>query len=270
MDILSAFVKTFETTLGDPHLNERIQRVKDALYRRSYLEAFGSNENLEAYAVRWSPSRALAYHSILKSKPSTEKLLLSNAQRAALCIGGGAGAEVTALSQFRTSISKIVTIDNGDWAQITKPLAANLGFANVEMLTGDAMSIVPTLDVSQFSLITCLFTTNELVAQSKKGFIKLFKSFARCSPETLLVVIESAGSYSEVQIGSKTFPVHYLLHYTLTHPSPLWDLVESADSEWYRLPEGLKYPLELQNMRYFLRIYCRNYKQHIHRTSAIH
>lgn len=260
MDILDAFRRTFETTLNDPRLDERIQNVKDALYRRSYNEAFGSQINLEAYAVRWSPSRALAYHSILKAKPATNKLLSGNTKRSVLCIGGGAGAEITALSQFRSSISKIVTVDMGDWAHVTKPLAANLGFLDVEMLKGDAMSIIPTLDVSRFSLITCLFTTNELVAQSKQGSIKLFKSFARCSPGTVLVVIESAGSYSEVQIGSKTFPVHYLLHYTLTHPTPLWDLVDSTDSEWYRLPEGLHYPLELQNMRYFLRIYRRNYK----------
>lgn len=266
MDILKAFEKTFADTLDDPNIHERIQKVKDALFRRSYIEAFASNDNLEAYVARWSPSRALAYHSILNSKPSTKKLL-DGSRINCLCIGGGAGAEIAALSQFKSHIQKVVTIDIGDWAPVVKPLAINLGFMDLEMINGDALDIAPTLDLTQFGLITCLFTTNELVLQSKQKFIKLFQSFAVCKPGTLIVVIESAGSYSEVVIGKKTFPVYYLLHFALASKDPkdpktsksrpLWELVDSTDSEWYRLAPELTYPLELQNMRYFLRVYRR-------------
>ena len=263
MDILQAFKKTYTETLKDENLHERIQKVKDALIRRSYIEAFASNDNLEAYVVRWSPSRALAYQSILNNKASTKKLL-SGSKINCLCIGGGAGAEIAALSQFKGHIQKVVTIDIGNWAPVVKPLAINLGFIDLEMINGDALDIVPTLNLTQFGMITCLFTTNELVLQSKQKFIKLFQSFAVCKPGTLIVVIESAGSYSEVVIGKKTFPVYYLLHYSLASKDPktpksqpLWELVDSTDSEWYRLAPDLTYPLELQNMRYFLRVYRR-------------
>lgn len=265
MDILEAFEKTYECTLKDPDLHTRIQKVKDALYRRSYIEAFASNDNLEAYVARWSPSRALAYHSILNTKKSTKKAL-SGRKIDCLCIGGGAGAEIAALSKFKEHINQVVTVDMGDWSPVVKPLAINLGFLNLEMLKGDALELVPQLDLTQFGMITCLFTTNELVLQSKQKFIKLFQSFQVCRPGTLIVVIESAGSYSEVVIGKKTFPVYYLLHYALSRnnssssASPsLWELVESTDSEWYRLTPNLEYPLELQNMRYFLRVYRRTH-----------
>lgn len=253
MDILAAFKHAYADTLKDPGLFERIQQVKDALYRRSYLEAFGTSSNLEAYIVRWSPSRALAYAAIFEKYDATRSVLNKNTN--ALCIGGGAGAEIAALSVF--NVDKIVAIDVGNWAPVTGKLAKELGMQNLEIVKGDALKKIASMDLSQTNLVTCLFTTNELVAQSKAGYVKMLQELNRCPSGALLVVIESAGSYSEIQIGQKKFPVHFLLHYTLTKTPDLWELIDSTDSEWYRLPEGLNYPWELQNMRYFLRIYRR-------------
>lgn len=257
--ILRAFETTYESAINED-LDYWIQIVKDALYRRSYIEAFDSQEKLQAYVVRWSPSRALAYAYILSLKESTRKLFAQRESQKSLnvlCIGGGAGAEIAALSVFQSSIRSITTVDISNWADVVKPLAVNLGLLNVNMIHGDALEIVPKLDeLKNMDLVTCLFTTNELVAESKKGFIELFSSFKNLKKGALVVIVESAGSYSEVQIGTKKFPVHFLVHYTLTRSKPQqFDLVDSVDSEWYRLPQDYNYPCELQNMRYFLRIY---------------
>lgn len=255
MDLLDAFERTYASTLADKGLDARIQLVKDALYRRSYIEAFDSKEKLEAYVIRWSPSRALAYASILESK-DVLKQLFCKGDVEILCIGGGAGAELAALSRFHDSIRSITTIDIADWQPVVAPLAETLQL-NARMICGDALDLVPQIALP-FDLVTCCFTTNELVAESKQKFVALLRSLHRLKRGALFLVVESAGSYSEVLIGTKKFPVYYLLQFALQSPKqPAFELVQSTDSEWYRLPPDIEYPYELQNMRYLLRVYRR-------------
>lgn len=45
-------------------LQQVLQEIKGHLYARDFYKAFATREKLEAYAVRWSSSRALAYLSI--------------------------------------------------------------------------------------------------------------------------------------------------------------------------------------------------------------
>lgn len=248
MDVVHAFGKVYAETLKSPDLLQRIQRVKDALYRRSYIEAFEDEDNLRAYVVRWSPSRALAYAHIFRKYKSISEQLGPNTK--VLCIGGGAGAEIAALA---SQSSQVTVIDIGDWRPVVLPLIHELKL-NATVIHGDAL-IYP-IDWSQYDLITCLFTSNELFVESKAGAVKFFDNMAAARHGTIMVIVESAGSYSEIMVGSKKFPVHFLIHHRL---DPAWELVESVDSEWYRLPEDihLHYPLELQNMRYFLRVYRR-------------
>ena len=35
----------------------------------------------------------------------------------------------------------------------------------------------------------------------------------------------------------------------------IWEKLESADSVWFRLAEGLRYPIQLENMRYQMHLY---------------
>ncbi|KAL9611461.1 MAG: hypothetical protein Q9167_003898 [Letrouitia subvulpina] len=116
-------------------LSEVVQAVKSSLYNRNFSEAFGTEEYLAAYAIRWSPSRALAYLDVLLDLKDLyhiffgslirniqpEKLRESctgefNTERTKLsegklplgtdlggritCLGGGAGAEIIALAGF--------------------------------------------------------------------------------------------------------------------------------------------------------------------------
>lgn len=65
LDIIS---NTFKTRLNDD-LNVLIKEVKQNLYHRDFCNAFGKQDYLEAYAIRWSATRALAYLDIFQKLP---------------------------------------------------------------------------------------------------------------------------------------------------------------------------------------------------------
>ncbi|KAK9478684.1 hypothetical protein V1514DRAFT_330739 [Lipomyces japonicus] len=292
--VLTLLRKTFLTEFADPdRLAAKIQTVKSYLYERNYVAAFGSCPNLLAYVLRWTPFRALAYLHVFGDLCPQVLTLLSvkAARKEILCIGGGAGGEVLALStiarHIKASNLKITAIDVADWDEVFSrlsygiqkeyewiPQADNqdnvvLEFKQADILdvpcfahaatgniTNDKNDIV---DFKSLGLITMLFTTNELFAQSKPRALELLNFMNQhCQKGTLLLVVESAGSYSHIQVGSKTFPVQFLLDHTLVSNQD-WDVLREEESAWFRLDEEhLKYPLQLENMRFFLRLYRKN------------
>ncbi|TKA70681.1 hypothetical protein B0A49_04385 [Cryomyces minteri] len=118
-------------------------------------------------------------------------------------------------------------------------------------------------------LVTIMFTLNELYTTSvpkTQRFLLLVTTLTR--PGTLLLVVDSPGSYSTVKINGteKKYPMHWLLDHTLLPSStnvksrtdePNWEKLVSDESRWFRLPEGLKYPIGLENMRYQIHLYRR-------------
>lgn len=149
-------------------------------------------------------------------------------------------------------------------------------------------------------LITLLFTLNELyTAGGLKRTTALLRSFsALASPGTLLLVVDSPGSYAEAAVGkeARRYPMQWLLDHTLVPPQPSrqkqkktqdstgdkdrggasvevgnslsveeeegeeetgvkWERLESHDSIWLRVAEGLRYPIPLENMRYQMHLY---------------
>lgn len=388
-------------------LKERIQIVKGLLYDRDYLNAFGSKLNLEAYVMRWSPSRALAYFKLFENNNNSSLItetLKNNGnsdddnnnsnnnnnstdQINVMSIGGGAGAEIVAFGAILKEIKKdenenedededenskddknninsnttnnnnnnttsikpnkqmkVTAIDIADWSHVVNKLQDNINKSwfsqnkkkeanpsfqvdfikrdvlelfsvpdielseteqeqkqkqsneTVESLTKTTTPITTKINVekllSQQKLVTVMFTINELFKENKSGTMKFLNRLRdSCTTlGTLLIFVESAGSYSDIQVGSKTFPVQFLIHHTLTtpiniitkkqntqnnekNPSPpspspklavAWERVQHCDSQWYRIPEpkypflpSLEYPLKLENMRYFVSIYKR-------------
>ncbi|KAH7026190.1 uncharacterized protein B0I36DRAFT_330072 [Microdochium trichocladiopsis] len=198
----------------------------------------------------------------------------------------------------------------------------------------------PVKTTAQPLLITLLFTLNELYTTSGIGKTTKFlrNLTAVVVPGTLLLVVDSPGSYSEASVGKegakKKYPMQWLLDHTLLHSSqersrrtvkdkekevgvettPLqqqktrgvggeeekpqepqsipssegpaadetnedagggpareerreadeakkvgitWEKIEehSHDSVWFRMPEGLRYPIPLENMRYQMHMY---------------
>ncbi|KAJ2999316.1 hypothetical protein NUW58_g35 [Xylaria curta] len=149
---------------------------------------------------------------------------------------------------------------------------------------GDLTKLISNPDHSPV-LISLLFTLNELYTT---GGIKRTTSFLRLlsaivPPGTLLLVVDSPGSYSETTVGkeAKRYPMQWLLDHTLLPPpsrprqkpggdqgreedrreqkpnndSVKWESIESHDSIWFRVVEGLRYPIPLENMRYQMHLY---------------
>lgn len=80
-----------------------VQTIKAHLYQRDFDSAFAEagEELLRAYALRWSAARALGYAGIFKAVLGwmrSEEQSREKASMRAVCIGGGAGAEIVALA----------------------------------------------------------------------------------------------------------------------------------------------------------------------------
>ena len=292
-EILDVFRSAFKEVFT-PALQPLLQTVKQHLFNRDYAAAFGEKRNLEGYVVRWSPSRALCYREVFTGmcgevaevfdlRKGWEGEGEERSRREVVCIGGGAGAEVVAaaaaVGRFLGRNGEeggesggeserglhVTVIDIADWTSIIDTLRAGLTssfispstysvtFHHHDILSTPSPS--PTLLPPNTSLITLLFTTNELYAQSRGDTTRFLLSLSALTRVgCLLLVLESAGSYSTVEINGKMFPMGMLLDHTL---SGEWEIVFKDESRWHRLPEGLKYPIDLENMRYFVRVYRR-------------
>ena len=117
-------------------------------------------------------------------------------------------------------------------------------------------------------LLTLFFTLNELYAASiGKTTALLLKLTLVAKPGTLLLVVDSPGSYSETTVGkdAKKYPIQWLLDHALLETeksrgeesTASWRKLFSDDSRWFRLPDGLRYPIPLENMRYQISLYQR-------------
>ncbi|KAK9362467.1 hypothetical protein V1504DRAFT_438688 [Lipomyces starkeyi] len=262
---------------ASPTLADTIQSVKAHLYARDYAAAFESPDYLLAYAVRWSSSRALAYVHVLGDLcPHIPEILAGaskrpNNKKNILCIGGGAGGEVLALATLANDLGaknvNILAIDIAQWDDVFVSLRdgirSGLGWDKKDEsddIAKDSIQLNSNdrVDFGSLDIITIMFTTNELFAQSKPKTLTLFRYITdNCKPGTLLLLLESAGSYSHIQIGSKTFPVQFLLDHIMVDDGAGWEKVVHDEAVWFRVQNGLKYPLELENMRFFLRLYRR-------------
>ena len=402
--LLDVFERACNVRPG-PELDLSLQEVKGHLYNRDFASAFGKAEYLDAYAARWSPSRALAYLQILQdispiivqsaaqSRPTDPGLpngyTVSSATDAALvdqqpedpsqasfdaegysfvdisvptaagnlppaydasdqapayenppaypanattfsdtadrngsalsiaCFGGGAGAELVACAgwlrhqadqQIEEDESvvgeapvdleslRVHCVDIADWSVVldkldsaittpptlSKYASAAAKAANTPMLPAGAMQVefcrqdlleanVDALRsiVKGADVVTLMFTLNELYTTSvSKTQRLLFEMTVASRPGTLLLVVDSPGSYSSVTINGaeKKYPMQWLLDHTLLEASQNtrvlprgkhWEKVLTDESKWFRLSKELKYPIDLENMRYQIHLYQR-------------
>lgn len=216
-----------------------------------------------------------------------------------LSIGGGA-AELAALAAYLSQqpayLKGVITcLDAAPWAPVVSKLHAALTvpppasrYANEAQATAAALvepavrlsSSFSHLDALAMSrdqlsqtmgkealLITLLFTLNELYTAAGIGKTTAFllNLTATVPLGSLLLVVDSPGSYSEAAVGkeSKKYPMQWLMDHTLVNkpqkdgvfPGCRWEKVESNDSVWFRLAESLNYPIPLENMRYQMHLY---------------
>ncbi|KUI58580.1 25S rRNA (uridine(2843)-N(3))-methyltransferase [Cytospora mali] len=305
--VLNVFQDTFSPVLSSGNFTAILQEVKTALFNRDFDKAFGNEEYLEAYAARWSPTRALCYAFVLdgiglhldelsrtKKTDGSVEAEETEANLKVLAIGGGA-AEIVAVGSFlgqqpAALPCSTVLLDVGPWANVVEKLrvgvttppalskyasaavqAANSAIVSPERLTdvtfkqNDILSLTKEevsalVGTSQPVLVTLLFTLNELFTISGIGKTTSFLlSLTGSVPAgSLLLVIDSPGSYSEATVGkeSKRYPMQWLLNKILLETTEgAWEKVESQNSVWFRLSQGLEYPIPLEDMRYQMHLY---------------
>ncbi|KAK4634487.1 25S rRNA (uridine(2843)-N(3))-methyltransferase [Fulvia fulva] len=150
-------------------------------------------------------------------------------------------------------------------AAMLQPEVYKANFGQIDALS---MSSEQTREVfANAELVTLLFTLNELYSNSvPKTQQLLSKLTSTLRAGAHLLVVDSPGSYSTVSINGaeKKYPMQWLLDYTLIGSGKQdvihehkWEKLVSDDSRWFRMPEGLKYPIELENMRYQIHLYRR-------------
>ncbi|KAH7377875.1 hypothetical protein BKA66DRAFT_467390 [Pyrenochaeta sp. MPI-SDFR-AT-0127] len=315
----NSFAARFETDI-----NPLLQEVKGHLYNRDFAAAFGKTEYLEAYAARWSPSRALGYLDVFWDlrehlwsakdieEESNDVNISSKRSHKIVCLGGGAGAEIVALAGLQALLSnpdenndeqhaikvETLAVDIADWTTVVENLAKHITTtpplskyasaaaqaANHQLVNPEDIDIsfhhqdVFTAYTNEISshlkdanLVTLLFTLNELYSTSISLTQKFLLSMTEAmKPGSLLLVIDSPGSYSSITLNGaeKKYPMQWLLDHTLLKQAGgkqergkqeivLWEKVEEDESRWFRLDPELTYPIELENMRMQLHLYRR-------------
>ncbi|KAL2197297.1 hypothetical protein P885DRAFT_76996 [Corynascus similis CBS 632.67] len=229
---------------------------------------------------------------------------LTQPQLNILSIGGGA-AEIVALGAFLnqnpTPLSGAITLlDSGPWeavitkltmalttpppiskyaseavrlantAMVAPPSQLTPTFLQLDALALDEDTLSPLLGTAGPLLITLLFTLNELfTAGGVRQTTSLLLHLTAAVPcGSLLLVVDSPGSYSETTVGkeAKRYPMHWLLDRILLAEPPAsggrrWTKLESHESVWFRLAGeqqgagSLDYPIALENMRYQMHLY---------------
>jgi 25S rRNA (uracil2843-N3)-methyltransferase len=214
-----------------------------------------------------------------------------------LSIGGGA-AELVAFASYLgrnqpsslpPASGQITLLDSAPWSSVVDKLYTRLTtppplpkYASAAVKAANLPLIPPSRLASTFVqhdvlslskdkltelvgekplLITMLFTLNELFTQAGIGATtKLLLEVTAVSPiGTVLLVVDSPGSYSETTVGksSKKYPMQWLMDKVLSSVdgNRKWNKLESNESLWYRLSDGLEYPIQLENMRYQMHVY---------------
>lgn len=207
---------------------------------------------------------------------------------------------------------KVTAIDIADWSSVIDRLhlaiTADPSLSKRTSLVLEALHDMPWVDPDSFEvrflkqdvlqieesaemqailrkarLVTIMFTLNELYSVSMSATTKLLLSITSIlEPGSLLLVVDSPGSYSTVSIGSKDFsssrndppssqqkkkyPMQWLLDHTLLNSARIegkenahqWEKLYSSDSTWFRHTPDLTYPIALEDMRYQVHLYRRS------------
>ena len=201
-----------------------------------------------------------------------------------MCIGGGACSELIALAwicaekpqgpltetsddilPFNLHVS---LVDSAPWDSIVREVQnvlytqwhlASQNFSST-FFRSDILEDYASLNLGEQEVITLLFTTNELLTSSKSKTLALLAYLSHvCKSGTLLIIAESAGSYSEVNVRAQTYPLDLILDQSLAGKNGAWSIASHESSRWYRFAEQSQqhYPMPLENMRMMVRVYTK-------------
>jgi 25S rRNA (uracil2843-N3)-methyltransferase len=267
--ILSVFSVGCQDSLRSASFEEKRAAIKSLFFNRDFDGIFKNPSLLETYTADYAPSRALCYHHLFSREPQLVSILSGIDDLQILCIGGGAGSEMVGIGaalapvlKDRKTTSILILQDIADYTSVLHRLEnafRKFYSVPVELLSFQHAVYDVTQDTDQrlgaclsaCNLITACFILNEILSASRSKFVQLItKMVHRMSEGAFLLVVDSAGSFSELEVGQQTVMCYHLLDRIAA-----FDCLVSKDAAWYRLPPGLQYPSKLNNMRYFLRLY---------------
>ena len=147
----------------------------------------------------------------------------------------------------------------------------HVSFKKQDILNMDEDQMRSTL--AGASLVTIMFTLNELLTTStSKSTTFLLLLSDTVDFGCWFLVVDSPGSYSEIALGNnkqtKQYPMKWLLDHVLlevagadVNGTKKWRKHMTDDSRWFRIPRALKYPLNLESMRYQIHLFQRQGKE---------
>eukprot|EP00842_Homolaphlyctis_polyrhiza_P002442 jgi/Hompol1/3199/HPOL_003160-RA len=298
LDIIS---DAFAVTLADPSFGERLRTIKDLFLSRDFAAIFTNHELLPVYAAEYLPGRALCYRDIFMRIDELRSTLAAGGH--VLCLGAGCGSELLGiastihampshptltvhiqdLSSYGSVIPALESELRSRFALPNESLAIETSVSDLTDTNAVESSLVPL--IARSKLITAMFVLNEILSTSKRGFTALIsKLLQHMQKDAYLLVVDSAGSFSEVAVGSSSSsssssqPVsngsqqqssetdspasaaqqstgRVYMSFDLLDAIQALRIVSSYDAIWYRFPPQVSFPLKLNNMRYFLRVY---------------
>ena len=243
LELQQAILNIFSTALFTSGLHSGmqaiVQEVKGHLFRRDFCKAFGRSDYLEAYALRWSASRALAYADILASVELADVWRTAQTSEhgtvQVTALGGGAGAELIACSAIVRLLGSLCldirVIDIADWNSVlqrllesaTSPPKLSEHASETAKSTNSSMVLQSqlrmkfdqqdildqseeelTLALAASNLVTIMFTLNELFAKSMSQTTRfLLQLTAVVKPESYLLIVDSPGQLFRSNIGHR-------------------------------------------------------------------
>ncbi|KAG2186409.1 hypothetical protein INT43_002847 [Umbelopsis isabellina] len=263
-NILSVIQEACKDTFERKDFNAALQSIKASFYVRDYIGIFTVPENLPVYAAAYIPGRSLCYYEIFRSHPQLVKLLSKDTKM--YLPGSGSGSELVGISAAMLHAMparqriELIMQDIGDWNGVLKSLESsvrNQWKLDEQQLRcsyeqGDVLDANARRDqlMQEADLITFMFVMNELFVNKAKAMALVQSLVKNMKKGAYLLVVDSAGSFSHLKVGGQTYMIYFLLDAIKS-----LEKVIGEDSKWYRYPEHLRYPLDIQNMRYFLRLY---------------
>ena len=216
LDLISS---TFSSTLNSPHLPENLQSLKKHLYNRSFAEAFPTSSAsiedtapndqtllLEAYVVRWVPTRVLCYSRLFERITK----FLPESEVRVICIGAGCGSESLALQATSTRQCRfqlrfkliVVNLDVLDSCPGWEPLLSKVTEAANSSLTPATVTFHHADAVTEYlkfkelfsttNLVTLMFILNELItSQGKIATMKFLIDLIKTLPSGCLILVGS-------------------------------------------------------------------------------
>lgn len=230
--LLDLIMQSLKEKLLHPLLQDRLQLIKQLFYKREFEALFSNVDLCQAYACEYMPSRALCYKNVFSGLER-----VSDAEYI-YCLGAGNGAEMMAVGSCLKNCKIIHVQDMTDYKVLDDLCKSIKGRYQLETSVFD-LTVEPERMIGQVSkahLITACFLFNEIINTNKKGFVKIIQTLiANMKDGALLLVIDSAGSFSEATAGSN---VHMLFKF-LDNLKNL-EILEQSDSRWFRFDKGLR------------------------------